>query len=64
VLPPFLPFASESGACGYSPAGGLAPQIADPPEAWRAAGFHVDGDGACQVGGVTFNLTPGSGDQG
>ena len=42
--------------------GCLAPQIADAPEAWRAAGFHVDGDGACQVGGITFNLTPGSGD--
>jgi hypothetical protein len=36
--------------------------MADPPEAWRAVGFHVDEGNACQVGSITFNLTPGSGD--
>jgi hypothetical protein len=39
----------------------VAVEVADPPEAWTAAGFHVEPDGTCQVGSITFNLTPGSG---
>jgi hypothetical protein len=35
--------------------------IADPPDAWRAAGFRVDGD-VCQVGAVRLRLEgPGRG---
>lgn len=34
--------------------------IADPPDAWEAAGFHVDGDGTVRVGGVRVRLV-GSG---
>ena len=30
--------------------------IADPPEAWRAAGFTVDDDGKCMVGSVRLRL--------
>ena len=39
----------------------VAMEVADPPEAWRCAGFHVEPDGSCQVGSITFNLTAGSG---
>lgn len=31
-------------------------EIADPAEAWRGAGFSVDGDGVCRVGGVGLRL--------
>jgi hypothetical protein len=31
-------------------------EIADPPEAWAAAGFTVDGDGMCRVGSVRLHL--------
>lgn len=31
-------------------------EIADPAEAWRGAGFSVDADGACRVGGVRLRL--------
>lgn len=30
--------------------------VADPPEAWRDAGFHVDDDGVCRVGTVRIRL--------
>jgi len=30
--------------------------VADPPEAWRAAGFTVDADGTCRVGTVRVRL--------
>ncbi|WP_221177471.1 VOC family protein [Nocardioides marmoriginsengisoli] len=30
--------------------------VADPPEAWAAAGFAVDPDGVCRVGGVRIRL--------
>lgn len=30
--------------------------VADPPEAWQAAGFTVDDDGACRVGQVRIRL--------
>lgn len=30
--------------------------VTDPPEAWRAAGFAVDDDGACRVGTVRVRL--------
>jgi hypothetical protein len=30
--------------------------IADPPEAWEALGFSVDGSGCCAVGGVRLRL--------
>ena len=30
-------------------------EIADPPEAWRSAGFAVDGD-RCRVGGIVLHL--------
>jgi hypothetical protein len=30
--------------------------VADPPEAWRAAGFAVDDDGTCRVGAVRIRL--------
>lgn len=30
--------------------------VADPPEAWAAAGFTVDEDGTCRVGGVRLRL--------
>ena len=30
--------------------------VGDPPDTWRAAGFAVDDDGACQVGQVTIRL--------
>ena len=30
--------------------------VADPPEAWRAAGFTVDDDGSCRVGTVRIRL--------
>lgn len=36
--------------------------VADPPEAWRAAGFAVDDDGGCRIGTVTVRLgAPGTG---
>ncbi|WP_059021834.1 hypothetical protein [Mycobacterium sp. M26] len=31
-------------------------EIADPAEAWRGAGFSVDDDGVCRVGGVGLRL--------
>ncbi|MCZ4497568.1 MAG: glyoxalase [Marmoricola sp.] len=31
-------------------------EVADVPEAWRAAGFGVDEDGTCRVGGVRIRL--------
>jgi hypothetical protein len=31
-------------------------EIADPPDAWRSAGFTVDGD-RCRVGGIVVHLT-------
>ena len=31
-------------------------QVADPPDAWRAAGFAVDDDGACRIGTVRVRL--------
>jgi hypothetical protein len=31
-------------------------RVADPPEAWEAAGFAVDGDGTCRVGSVRVRL--------
>jgi len=38
-------------------------EIADPAQAWRDAGFTVDADGDCRVGGVRLRLTgPASGD--
>ncbi|WP_328360589.1 VOC family protein [Mycobacterium sp. NBC_00419] len=30
--------------------------VADPADAWRAAGFEVDADGVCRVGGVRIRL--------
>ncbi|MEV5001303.1 VOC family protein [Nocardioides sp. LML1-1-1.1] len=30
--------------------------VADPPEAWRAAGFAVDDDGGCRIGTVRIGL--------
>jgi hypothetical protein len=37
-------------------------QIADPPDAWRAAGFSVDADGVCDIGDVRVRLLgPSSG---
>jgi hypothetical protein len=30
--------------------------VADPPEAWEAAGFAVDGDGRCRIGTVAVRL--------
>ena len=30
--------------------------VADPPEAWEAAGFVVDGDGTCRIGTVRVRL--------
>ena len=30
--------------------------VADPPEAWEAAGFAVDDDGSCRVGSVRIRL--------
>ncbi len=30
--------------------------VADPPEAWEAAGFTVDGDGTCRIGTVRVRL--------
>ena len=30
--------------------------VADPPEAWAAAGFTVDDDGACRIGQVRVRL--------
>ncbi|GAA1547228.1 VOC family protein [Nocardioides humi] len=30
--------------------------VADPPEAWREAGFAVDADGTCRVGSVRIRL--------
>jgi hypothetical protein len=37
--------------------------IADPPEAWQAAGFTVDGDGRCVVGHVSLRLVGRDGDR-
>lgn len=31
-------------------------QVAETPEAWAAAGFAVDADGGCRIGGVTVEL--------
>jgi hypothetical protein len=30
--------------------------VGDPPEAWEAAGFHVDPDGTCRIGTVRVRL--------
>ncbi|WP_338184467.1 VOC family protein [Jatrophihabitans sp.] len=30
--------------------------VADPPEAWTAAGFRLDADGSCRIGGVRVRL--------
>jgi hypothetical protein len=30
--------------------------VGDPPEAWEAAGFSVDGDGTCRIGSVRVRL--------
>lgn len=30
--------------------------VGDPPEAWEAAGFHVDADGTCRIGTVRVRL--------
>ena len=30
--------------------------VADPPEAWEAAGFAVDADGCCRIGAVTVRV--------
>ncbi len=38
--------------------------IADPPEAWRAAGFAVDPDGTCRVGTVRIELVGSEGGRG
>ena len=32
-------------------------EVADPPDAWRRAGFTVDSDDVCRVGGVDIRLT-------
>lgn len=37
--------------------------VADPPAAWRACGFEVEGDG-CVVGGVRIRLAPREGEKG
>ena len=37
--------------------------IADPPEAWAAAGFTVDDDGTCVVGQVRLQLVGRDGDR-
>jgi hypothetical protein len=34
--------------------------VADPPDAWRAAGFAVDDDGVCRVGSVRIRLLGGA----
>jgi hypothetical protein len=34
----------------------VAVEVADPPEAWRCAGFAVAADASCQVGGGTKPL--------
>jgi hypothetical protein len=31
-------------------------QVADPPDAWRRAGFSVDSDGVCRIGEVRIRL--------
>jgi hypothetical protein len=37
-------------------------EVADPPDAWTAAGFTVDSDASCRVGGVRIRLSgPGRG---
>ena len=36
--------------------------VADPPEAWEAAGFSVDPDGTCRIGVVRVRLTGRDGD--
>lgn len=38
-------------------------EIADPPEAWAAAGFTVDDDGTCVVGQVRLRLVGRDGDR-
>lgn len=38
-------------------------EIADPPEAWAAAGFTVDDDGTCVVGQVRLRLVGRGGDR-
>ncbi len=30
--------------------------VADPPDAWEAAGFAVDDDGVCRIGTVPIRL--------
>jgi hypothetical protein len=38
-------------------------RVAETPEAWTAAGFVVDGDGRCRIGGATVELVgPGAGE--
>src|SRR4051812_45604385 len=39
-------------------------QIADPADAWRAAGFSVDADGVCRIGDVRIRLLGPSSDAG
>lgn len=44
-----------------APKSGSSPQldeviVADPPEAWRAAGFEVDADSVCRVGRLRLRL--------
>ena len=38
--------------------------VADPPEAWRSAGFAVDDDGVCRVGTVRIRLQGAAGGRG
>lgn len=38
--------------------------VGDEPAAWRSAGFDVDGEGACAVGGVRLRLVGGDDDRG
>ncbi len=38
-------------------------EIADPPEAWAAAGFSVDDDGTCVIGQVRVRLVGREGDR-
>src|SRR3954467_6021351 len=37
--------------------------VADPADAWTAAGFSVDPDGVCRVGGVRIRLVGRGGNQ-
>jgi len=44
----------EAGDAGLVEIAELA--VGDEPEAWRASGFRVEGDGTCQVGGVRLRI--------